>query len=388
MDIKQTGCSMGHCKHGTFDLLEGCPQCIAERKAQNGKEMDAIHRRDAAQSNLYDAEDELENLTAPSLSLVKVRYHSETTGKSSDREYTYYTEDALQVGDIVILPVRGTATKAQVSAVNVDESEIAAFADKVKIIPAGSVLPPKLTVYEDTNLEEEPPANEEQAAETNDTEKDLDKIAVINVAPAQDDAIIALIAEAHSILCKAQERLILENADLASATDDLTFIAGLKKAIAEKRLEYVNPIKDKLDMVNDAFKSFSAPIDTADQITRTKILDFRKGQERQRAEAEAIERERADLAQREAALKGEEAVVEIIPIDKPAPVPSRVITSTGSMVGTMKVHKWAVEDKAKIPLDYLMIDTGRVTKEVKGSQGTISIPGIKIWTEETIKVGG
>jgi len=100
----------GTCKHGKFDLLTGCSQCIAEREAA----MPII---------------------------VKVKYYSETSGQLSQREYTYYSSQPLLVGDIVMVPTRDTIAKAQVSTIDVPASEIEQYKDKVKTIPAGSIIP-------------------------------------------------------------------------------------------------------------------------------------------------------------------------------------------------------------------------------------------------------
>ncbi|KKL51344.1 hypothetical protein LCGC14_2296440 [marine sediment metagenome] len=117
----------GNCKHGKFDLMEGCPQCTADRMAKEGNTEASI----------------AEAVKANQRQIVKVQYYSQTTGEISDREYTYYSIDRLQVGDIVQVPVRDTVAKAKVSAIDVSAAEIAAFADKVKTIPGCSVIPPE-----------------------------------------------------------------------------------------------------------------------------------------------------------------------------------------------------------------------------------------------------
>ncbi len=93
----------GNCEHGEFDLGKGCPECM--------KEGGVIKTN-----------------------IVKVSFFN------SDKAYTYFSEDPLQVDDTVMVPVRGTATKGVVIAINVPEAEIASFKDKVKTIPVGSVL--------------------------------------------------------------------------------------------------------------------------------------------------------------------------------------------------------------------------------------------------------
>jgi hypothetical protein len=72
--------------------------------------------------------------------LVKVRYVDESTGEVSGREYTYFSEEPLNIGDLVTAPIKDTIGKAKVTAVDVPESEIATFKDKVKTIPSGSVI--------------------------------------------------------------------------------------------------------------------------------------------------------------------------------------------------------------------------------------------------------
>jgi len=111
----------GHCRHGEFILTDGCPQCIEENRHGTAGIM---------------PEPEAKELISP---IVKVQFFSESTGEISPREYTYFSEAPLKVGDIVSVPVRTSITKAKVSAVDVDESEIAAFKDKVKTIPAPKV---------------------------------------------------------------------------------------------------------------------------------------------------------------------------------------------------------------------------------------------------------
>ena len=113
--------TIGHCPHGEFDLLAGCPQCIAEVRQER-------------------IEQGAEFIEAEPLPLVKVRYYSAISGIVNDKEYSYYAEDNLLIGDVVMVPVRETITKAMVSAIDVPDSEIAAFRDAVKTIPAGSIV--------------------------------------------------------------------------------------------------------------------------------------------------------------------------------------------------------------------------------------------------------
>lgn len=210
-------------------------------------------------------------------------------------------------------------------------------------------------------------------------------VAIVRTAPDRDAVVKALFEESQSILRFALGRVITINADLTSATEDLSLIAKLKKAIEEKRKEYVGPIREKLDSVNGAFKALLEPIEQADKITRTKILEFRQEQERKRQEAERIEQEKIELARREAALKGGEITVDLTPIEKPEAVPDKVHTDLGS-AGTMTVWKYEVIDFKTLPDEYKIPNIALLTSVVKASKGKISIPGLRIYSEETLRV--
>jgi len=197
--------------------------------------------------------------------------------------------------------------------------------------------------------------------------------------------VLALYDEANRILVYAKARVITKNEDLKDATNDLAVIAKLKKALTEKRNEFVAPVREYLNDFNDVFKRMLAPILEADTITRDQMKAFRAEQERQIAEAKQIEDDKLALAQREAALHHGETTVDLTPVEAPPVVPQRVRTDIG-MASTTKVHKWEVIDLSKVPSDYLKIDAGKVSDMVKASKGTISIPGIRVWTEDSIRI--
>ena len=218
---------------------------------------------------------------------------------------------------------------------------------------------------------------------TNNSETIEAVTALINISPDKDAAVTALYRESEKLLAFARGRVIATNEDLAPATEDLSLIANLKKAIEGKRKEYISPIREHLDAVNTTFKNFAAPLEEADRITREKIMDFRREQARKRLEAERIEDEKLALARREAELKGGEITVDLSPVEKPEAAPDKVHTEVGS-AGTMVVRKWELVDIAQVPPEYLLVDAGKITKLVKAGIG--NIPGIRIYEEETLRV--
>jgi len=375
----------GHCKHGEFDLLNGCNQCIEERRVSELAEQlkDKLSNGKEQESKPI---------------IVKVQYYSETSGEVNGREYTYYSIDRLNVGDMVIVPVRDTIGKAIVSSIDVPEAEIASFKDKVKIIPSSSIIPkkvePQLQELEDGLNSEgltlkhrftapEPLSEEARQIITGGRDGMIaNATAIVNVKPSVDGDVVKLYGEIEKVKEYAVARVITSLEDVKAATEDLSMIAKLKKAVEEKRQEYVKPLNDHVKAVNDYFKLLTEPIREADSITRQKVLDFRAKEERKRQEQERINQLRMEAAQKEMELKGEltESVnlVEVQPES-----PERYRTDVG-MASKMTVRKWQVEDITKVPPEYLMVDAGKITKLVKAGIGYIS--GIKIYYEDTLRI--
>ncbi len=208
---------------------------------------------------------------------------------------------------------------------------------------------------------------------------------LVLIKPDTDNQLMAFYTEALDLKRCAEARVILTNDDLKPANDDLAIIARIKKAMEEKRREYLRPFQDHVKETNEAYKTFMEPIEQADRIIRDKVLAFRAEQERKRREAEAIEAEKLALARREAELKGGEITVDLTPVAKPDIVPDRTRTELGSS-GQRDNWKWELIDIQAVPFDYLMVNGALLTKIVKASQGRIQITGIRIFNEPIIVV--
>jgi len=206
--------------------------------------------------------------------------------------------------------------------------------------------------------------------------------ALVKVKPEADEAVIALHEQSLKLEQYATALVIANDGDVKSATNDLSIISGLKKAIEEKRKEYTQPINDHLKAVNEAFKAFVEPLTQADKITRTKILDYRAEQDRRRQEAEEIARLEWEAAERKAALTGEPVVVPEV-VEAAPEAPDRYRAEMGTL-GKMTLRKWEVVDLSLVPDEYKMVDATKIGKVVRA--GIPSIPGIRIWEEETLRV--
>lgn len=212
------------------------------------------------------------------------------------------------------------------------------------------------------------------------TEKTTQMLVAIN--PSEDEKVVALYNEAQGLLRYAEAAVINTDEAVKGSTNDLSIIAKLKKALEERRKEYTSPVNAYLKQVNDAFKLFTAPLEQADTITRTKIMGYRREQERKAREAEEINRLRMEAARREMELKGE-LTEDVKLVEAPPAPPAHVRADIGDL-GTMKVWKFEVEDFAKLPDEYKEVDAVKLGKVVRA--GLHNIPGVRVWQEETLKV--
>ena len=204
--------------------------------------------------------------------------------------------------------------------------------------------------------------------------------AIVKITPSNDLEVMAFYNEALKLAEYAEKRIITTAEDLKPATDDLSLIAKIKKALEEKRREYVKPLQDHVKTVNDAFKNLMEPIETADKVTRAKILAFQAEQGRIQREQEEINRLRMEAAQKEMELKGE--LTESVNLVEVMVAPKRITTEMGT-VGQRLIAKWEVVNFSQVPDEFKAIDSAKVTKLVKGG-GTI--PGIRVWQEPILAV--
>lgn len=305
--------------------------------------------------------------------IVKVKYYI-TDDKLSTTDYSYYSEAPLNVGDIITVPVRGTACKAQVSQIDVPESEVSAFKDKLKTITA--VLTP---------AEMFPAVIPEPAEVKLELAGDaymMEGKALISINPESDVTILSLLAQANRLRDYAIARVIATDDDMSMAVNDLSIIANVKKALTAKKSEYYKPIKVHLDAVTAMFGTLLTPIEDADRITRDKWTAYRNEQVRKKAEAEAINRAKEELAKREAVLNHGEITVDLTPVEAPMPI-VRVQTDMGS-AGVVRTRKYRVIDFAKLPDQYKIENSVLLKKVVKA--GIPEIPGVEIYIEEGLRV--
>lgn len=195
-----------------------------------------------------------------------------------------------------------------------------------------------------------------------------------------------LTGEASSLEVRANELIILTDADAAEATNILGFIATAKKKLEEKRTFFVKPINDQVKNINNLFKQYNLPLDNADSTLRRKVLAYRQEQTRKKREEDERLRQLAEKEQRRLEKKAEKKGLPAPPpiiIQASESAPKTIQASMGSAT-TRTTWDFQIVDESLIPREYMVVDEKKIRAVVKA--GIRNIPGVNIYQAETLSV--
>lgn len=310
--------------------------------------------------------------------IVKARYFSETTGEESEKEYIYFTEEPLEIGDIVQCPVRDTIKKAKVSAINVPDDAIESFRDKVKTIPAGSKL------VNQNHIEQEEPEMYLPADATGVVlrmNEDINNTVTLTIKPEIDNKVLDLYKEGLRLQEYAEKAIIVNQEDLKRFTDDMSILSGLKKAFEEKRKEYLDPINLHAKTVRDTFKGFFEPFEKADNLFRSKVTAYYNEQRKKQEEAVRINSLRMEAAQAEARMNNGEISESIELVETLEP--TRIVRTDMGTTSMVDNWKYEIIDLEKLPREYMMPDHSMLQNTAKTHHDKKPVPGVRFYNEPT-----
>ena len=210
------------------------------------------------------------------------------------------------------------------------------------------------------------------------------EVYLIKNNPREDLAIMALYDEANKLLEYAKNRVIATLDDTKAATNDLSLIAKLKKAMEAKRKDYLAPFQEHVKEVNDTYKLLMAPVEQADEVTRSKVTNFNREQERIKAEQEKINALRMEAATKEAALNNGEIKESVVLVEVIQPV-KKVMADLASS-GMRANWTYEVTDFAALPNEYKLPNTSMLNSLAKSIKDSRTIPGLRIYNDPTLAV--
>lgn len=202
-----------------------------------------------------------------------------------------------------------------------------------------------------------------------------------SIFPIKDQAISEISSKGLAILKEADELQILDQLRLEYASLLLSDIVKIKRGAEERRQFFVKPLNDHVKAINDFFKNLLAPVEKADQIIRSKILNYRQ---REMKRIEEVEKERRQLLL-ENPIQGNPGSLPAERLEV-QPLPKTVKVEGATTTTARKVWDFEILDASQVPREYLTIDAQAIRTAIKS--GLRSIPGIRIFEREILSVRG
>lgn len=206
----------------------------------------------------------------------------------------------------------------------------------------------------------------------------------VALRPGEDVEVQGYFKESMKLLEYAEKRVIATVEDNKAATDDLSAISKLKKAMGEKKKGYLDPLKAQSDAIRNTYDYLMEPILEADRITKEKMLAFDAEQKRIRQEQEEINRKRLEAAEAEMKLKGE--LSEPVNLVEVAPEPAKSVSTDMGTAGQRDNWTYEVFDFALLPDEYKMVDTSMLNTVAKTHHDRKAVPGVRFINKPIIAV--
>lgn len=213
----------------------------------------------------------------------------------------------------------------------------------------------------------------------------------------------ALAKETEIILSNYQGIVVKDNTALLSAGNELKTIKGKLNELDSLRKGMTRPLDAAKKAIMDFFRIPQERLEKAESTIKRAMLTYQQEQERIRLKEEARLRDLAlkEEARKKAALdaradkaeangnleKAEELRQQKEQVFAPAPVLASTVAKVDG-VSTKKVWKYRIVDANAIPRDYMMPDTVKIGAVVRATKGTMNIPGVEIYAEETLAASG
>jgi hypothetical protein len=156
----------------------------------------------------------------------------------------------------------------------------------------------------------------------------------------------------------------------------------LKGTIESKRKEVVKNPNEFVKSVNSFCKGFTDRLGSIETGLKGKISDYQYRIELERRKAEEEARKAQMELQRQMDEEAKKAGVEAPKLPDPViPEKSKSTRTEDGSASQRKEWTFEIEDEAKVPREYLVLDTQKVRTAVR--MGVREIPGIKIYERTT-----
>lgn len=205
------------------------------------------------------------------------------------------------------------------------------------------------------------------------------------------------LTEAEKMALQYQDYSVASNEALLTADSDLTLIKQKIKQLDTDRKKATKPMDEAKKVIMELYKKPIERLEQARAIINNAMTSYRREQEKIRQEQERKaqelarkeeERQKKILAEKikRAEASGKSEKVEALKEQKaevfvPAPVVQSTVVETKNK--PKKIWKYRVKDISLVPREYLIIDNIKVGQVTKATKGTLTIPGIEMYSEDS-----
>lgn len=195
---------------------------------------------------------------------------------------------------------------------------------------------------------------------------------------------------------KASLFIITDNDSYQATAEDLKQIKNQMKAIEDYRKSITDPINEQVKKIKAFFDAPINKLKEAESVIKNAILSYQQEEEKKRiAEQnrlrEEAEKKRLELAKKAEKLEAKGKIEKAEEVKQQAeviiaPVLAKDVPKV-SGIATMKVWKFRITDEKAIPREYLIPNEKMLGQIAKSTKGTLTVPGIEFYSEDTISAG-
>lgn len=210
-----------------------------------------------------------------------------------------------------------------------------------------------------------------------------------------NEKLVAIEQDVTTFVAEGKKIVIEDDEGLQAATN---FLANCKvrwKRIEDLRTDLVKPLNDTVKKINAGFKGQQAPLTAIEAeikgamgtYQKKKLAEAKAAEEAAEAEAKAEQERLAAEAEKEedpAKKKALEDAQKLVQAPVAAPVPATTVRGGAGTASFKTVWKFEVEDAAKVPSNYKVVDEKLIRKAVV--DGERSIPGVRIYEDQQVAV--
>ena len=204
--------------------------------------------------------------------------------------------------------------------------------------------------------------------------------------------VIEKVGQVEKMLEVYQDYKIISAPAYTVAGDDFKKVNRKMKELTDMRLSMTRPLDNSKSKIMAFFKK---PIDILEQIKRNISLcmsAFQSEQQRKaRAEEERLRKlaevEARELERRAGKVKSEEKREQLLQqAEETKNITPVVAVEVPKVQGVATRTSWKYEiiDEKLIPRNFLKVDEVKLGQVVRATKGTLQIPGVKIYSEESI----